>query len=162
VHWLITRALPNKLALVLQLSIAFIVPSLHAQTPSGRADSDFVVAGIAPYMHRDAVERILGRPDSVSVGFHPDLYYPGLTVSFADLGVWLMTLRTPRYQTARGLRVGESLARARRLYGSSDVLAGEYWYCGAESALDPDQGIALVVAGARITSIKVGVICRRD
>ncbi len=152
----------NRYVLALGLSTAFIVPSLQAQTPAALADTDFVVAGIAPYMHPEAVEHVLGHPDSVSEGYHPDLYYPGLTVSFADLGLWLMTLATPRYHTARGLRVGDSLARARRLYGPSHVIRGEYLYCGTESHLDPDQGIWLVVAGSRITAIKVGVVCRQD
>src|SRR5436309_15133049 len=109
----------NRYVLALGLSTAFIVTSLQAQTPAALADTDFVVAGIAPYMHPAAVEHVLGHHDSVSEGYHSDLYYPGLTVSFADLGLWLMTFATPRYYTARGLRVGDLFARTRILYGHS-------------------------------------------
>src|SRR5438270_13365968 len=112
----------NRYVLALGLSTAFIAPSLRAQTPAALADSDFVVAGIAPYMHPEAVEHVLGHPDSASVGYHPDLYYPGLNVSFAGLGLWVMTLAPPRYHTARGLRVGASLVRAGAASGPSAAI----------------------------------------
>src|SRR5207302_9540464 len=96
----------NRYVLALGLSTAFIAPSLRAQTPAALADSDFVVAGIAPYMHPEAVEHVLGLPDSVFVGYHPDLDSAVLTVFFAVPVLWLMSFVTLRYHTARSLRVG--------------------------------------------------------
>src|SRR5436853_7853188 len=102
----------NRYVLALGLSTAFIAPSLRAQTPAALADSDFVVAGIAPYMHPEAVEHVRGHPDSVSVGYHPDLYYPGLNGSFGALGLSLMTPANPRYHNAPVLRLSHPLAPA--------------------------------------------------
>ena len=152
----------TRCAFAVWLSAPLIAASLPAQTPV-LADSDVVVAGIAASKPRKVVEDVLGSPDSISgTEWFPDLHYPGLTVSFTESGrvVSSITLVTPQYQTARGLRVGDSLARARRLYGLPDVIAGRYYYCGTASAYD--DGIRLAVVGARIASIEVGVLCRRD
>ena len=132
-------------------------PSLSAQTARTLADTDLVVAGIGMYNPQNVVQELLGRPDSTR---HrgSDWYYRGLSVSFADDAVWVITLETPKYHSARGLRVGDSVARARRLYGPSPATENELVYCGTDSA--PDQGMRVDFVGARITAIAVGIVCQ--
>jgi hypothetical protein len=141
----------------LWLHAAFGSPSLGAQTLPRLADTDVVVAGIGMYNPQNVVQELLGRPDSARHG-GSDWYYRGLTVSFADGAVWVIALETPKYHTARGLRVGDSVARARRLYGPSPGTGDQLVYCGTDAA--PDQGMRVYFVGARITEIAVGILCQ--
>ena len=87
-------------------------------------DSDFVVAGVAPDMDSATVRQVLGNPDSIAEGDDPSQSAPKLCWYYRDLqvvlwgaqveGIWL---RSSRYATARGLRLGDSLGKARHLYG---------------------------------------------
>src|SRR5690242_6624951 len=148
-----------RLLVVLCVNSALLGTSLCAQALPTLADSDLIVAGVGIASGQAEVESLLGRPDSIAHA-HGSLewYYHGLAVSFGEGTVWLITLTTPRRQTARGLRVGDSTSRARRLYGPSKVTGGEYGYCGTESG--QDRGIRLVVLHARITEIALGLVCQ--
>ncbi len=121
------------------------------------ADSDYVVAGVAIDDSQIVVERRLGRPDSLSdSGF--EWRYRGLTFSISEGRVEAITLQTPRYQTARGLRVGDSIARARTLYGTACIMVVDD---GLEvlvrsAAQSGNRGMRLGVQNERITDILLG------
>src|SRR5688572_21121945 len=87
------------------------------------SDADLAVAGIAYKTDSSTVRRRLGAPDSIVDG---KWVYRDLTVYFkmedSDKGVVeQILLRTPRYRTARGLRVGDPIERAIELYGRSCI-----------------------------------------
>lgn len=85
---------------------------------------DMTVAGITIGMDSGTVRRVLGNPDSIAEGSDPSLaapivawYYRSLQVLYSEASVHGIWLADRRVATARGLRVGDSVAVARRLYG---------------------------------------------
>jgi hypothetical protein len=106
------------------LTIFVASASAGAQAPP-LTRRDFVVAGVSVGQDSAAVIRVLGRPDSAGTSSDPSQagpvgswFYPGLEVLFLGSSVHGAWIRTPRYTTARGLRVGSSAAHARQLYGT--------------------------------------------
>ena len=97
-----------------------------AQTPQPLAQADFTLGGLTEDTDSAAVRARLGKPDSVFVEGHPfdvdaklvSWVYPRLTVFFFSMDhVVGIRTRDFRVATQRGLRVGDSVARLRRLYG---------------------------------------------
>jgi hypothetical protein len=101
--------------------------ALSAQGPAPVRPPDFVVARLDDRTDSARARRILGRPDSITSSDHPfnvgarliDWWYHDLRVSFTGTdtvsGLWLLGAKVA---TARGLRVGDSRARVRDLYGT--------------------------------------------
>ena len=100
--------------------------ALSAQGPAPVRPPDFIVARVDDRTDSARVGRILGRPDSITSSDHPfdvgarlvDWWYHDLRVSFTGTdtvsGLWLLGAKLA---TPRGLRVGDSRARVRELYG---------------------------------------------
>lgn|SRR2546425_608856 len=97
---------------------------VHAvQTPPALGDGDLVVAGLTGNADSGSVRRLLGRPDSVVLAEDvlgeqaAEWYYRDLIVSFGEDGrLDGVLLRSARYGTARGLRVGDRVGRLIGLY----------------------------------------------
>lgn len=116
------------------------------------ADSDLSVSGVAYGADSAGVRRALGTPpssDSASWTFS------GLLVRFDAGRVTRIHLTTPEHATARGLRVGDHIARAKALYGTPCIR--EIWVYCRRSGQD-GQGMLLQVKDRVITEIRVGVV----
>ena len=100
------------------------VPQLLSAQAKPLNARDVTVAGIQVGVDSSKVRKALGHPDSIAVGFDPSQsgpllawYYPTLQVIYltsAVHGIWLVD---NRQATVRGLQVGDSVAKALRLYG---------------------------------------------
>ena len=144
--------------------LVFVTGGTTASTETlslGRAD--FVVAGLAEGMTSAAVQREIGRPDSVQK--IDDFRDPGTKLVswvYKDFVVMLgsddavrgVLITGRRVATARGLRVGDRRERVSQLYGSpirEDARVAEY--------ADPDKplhGITVLFNGSLVTEIFVG------
>ncbi len=119
---LLFRALPRLASLVLLCPLR---ESL-AQTPPPLAQADFTLGGLTEDTDSAAVRARFGKPDSIFVESHPfdisaklvSWVYPRFTVFFFSIDhVVGIRTRDSRVATQRGLRVGDSVARLRHLYG---------------------------------------------
>ena len=123
--------------------------------PGPLSTEDFVVAGVTEKSDSLAVRELLGEADSVVTYDHPfDVrgkipthYYPDLIVSYGPSGTpnGLM-LTGPEVETARGLKVGDTVERVRELYGEPS-------YADAETFrfADPDEP-----SGLHVIQIEIG------
>ncbi len=87
--------------------------------------------------------------------------YSGLRVFFVGSKVDQIELSGRRYQTARGLRVGDSVERATALYGASCV-GGYFLYCRTDGISPDVRGIALEVLDGKIVVIRIGAVFDLD
>ncbi|HKJ93951.1 MAG TPA: hypothetical protein VJ957_12350 [Longimicrobiales bacterium] len=116
-----------------------LAPPMSAQEPPKLDSTDFRVGALTADMDTAAIRGVLGAPDSITVydnpfdagGKIPVYFYRDLMVTFSygetPLG---FTLTGPSVATARGLKVGDSVERARALYsepGYTDPDAWEYY-----------------------------------
>jgi hypothetical protein len=152
--------------ILLALSLAIPVAT-GAQAPLKPAD--FVVAGIPDnypemFVEEDTarIRRILGAPTSVQriPAFKDDSMttweYPGLTIMFGGMARQGITLTTSQIPTARGLRVGDTVARVRQLYGAPREVVEDQWTYG-----DPREHLHVIqvtVHDGKVTSIYIGTL----
>jgi len=125
---------------------------IFTERPVSMADSDLNVLGIRYDVDSTEVRRTLGAPtstDSIS------RTYPGLRVWFEAGRVRQVTLTTPQHATARGLRVGDRITRAKELYGTP-CMREQWIYCRTVTSRSDNRGIALVVKDLVITEIRIG------
>ncbi len=125
---------------------------IFTEDPVALADSDLVLAGVAYGADSAQVRRTLGAPaatDSMSWS------YSGLRVWFKAGRVNLMTQTTPEHATARGLRVGDRVARAKALYGTP-CMREDWTYCRTVPVGPDGRGMMLEVKDHIITAIRVG------
>jgi hypothetical protein len=141
---------------------------LCAQEPISLRATDFVVGGFYVGADSSTVLRALGRPDSThsDPNFGADehaflhWHFAGLTVDFSAVPreVDGVTLLSPGLSTARGLRVGETRARVRELYGAPlGAGSDEVWVYSDDPVLP--RGVMVVCFGfgqEEVTSIYVG------
>lgn len=132
-------------------------PDTFAISPPARInDRDLMAAGIAYKDDSNLVRRRLGAPDSVA---KEAWYYRDLTVYYLEgARVEQILLRTPRYATIRGLRVGDPVTKAKELYGR-DCIAGELMFChpAGDDGFD-ERGMNVENDGTRITGIRIGAV----
>ena len=107
-------------------AIALVCAAPHVLQGQAKPISspDIALAGISVGMDSAVVRKALGSPDSAAEGFDPSeagpllvWYYPTIQVVYLKPtvhGIWLVS---SDQATARGLRVGDSVAVALRLYG---------------------------------------------
>jgi hypothetical protein len=116
-----TIRLTRCLALLLALPLG-----TAAQGPDTLSARDLNVGGIVEGADTVVVRRALGAPLRVHRDSQPNddgilltvWYYRALTVTFDPDGRrYTVTLTRPTYATARGVRVGDSAEKVRRLYG---------------------------------------------
>jgi len=77
--------------------------------------------------------------------------YSGLRVFFVGSKVDQIELSGRRYQTARGLRVGDSVERATALYGASCV-GGYFLYCRTDG-ISPDLAATVALSRRRFAEV---------
>jgi hypothetical protein len=130
---------------------------VFTERPVSLADSDLVVAGVAYGADSAQVRRALGAPAATDSAWT----YPGLRLLFQGGRVHQIVLTTPQRATARGLRVGDRVVRAKQLYGTPCIL--EIWaYCRTVT-MEPDpRAMILEVKDRVITEIRVGAIFAQD
>jgi hypothetical protein len=141
-----------------------------SQAPLG--ERDFVVEGLSLGSDSTRVIARLGRPDSVTTEQDPieagasihDWHYSGLVVVFySPEGPSAFVLLTSGRSTYRGLRVGDSAADVRRLYGRPtridrvpDVPPSEHW-----TYEEPSESLHVMevrIQGGRVVQIFVGTV----
>ena len=122
------------------------------EDPVALADSDLILAGVAYGADSALVRRTLGAPaatDSLSWS------YSGLRIWFKAGRVTVLAQTTAEHATARGLRVGDRVARAKPLYGTPCMR--ELWiYCRTLPPGPDGRGMMLEVKDHVITAIRVG------
>ena len=98
-----------------------------AQPVRALSESDFRVNGVSDRASKVAVLGAFGPPERVGTvpnDFDPDapitrLEYEGLEIDYiTPENILGFDLTTPRWETARGLRVGDTVERVRQLYGA--------------------------------------------
>lgn len=126
---------------------------VFTEPPVMLADSDLIVSKVAFRADSAQVRRVWGAPastDSLS------WTYPGLRIWLEEGRVNVIVLTTPKYATARGLRVGDPVRRAKALYGTPCIK--ELWVYCRNSLDEPEgHGIMLTVENHVIKEILVGV-----
>ena len=137
--------------------------------------ADFVLAGIQPAAKPAEVVKAFGQPSLVKRTSEPSIHngdyvsyletwvYPGLEVEFITNaekgkpvsnapGVVMRLLTTDRrYQTRRGIRVGDPLAKVFRRYGPTEPDGDAYWYCNEADFL------LFKVKEGKVASIETGL-----
>jgi len=129
------------------------------QNPPPLTQDDLSVAGI-PYRASTAlIDSLLGSPDSVHGA---TWYYKSRSLqlsmngSHGDLRLSQVHLVGPGPSTARGLRVGDSIAKALALYGKS-CFEPEYLFCMSDGP-DDQRGIWLMVDSAKVSETTLGEV----
>jgi hypothetical protein len=127
---------------------------IFTEPPVALADSDLIVSHV-PYGADSAdVRRTLGPPASTDSS---SWTYSGLRIWFKEGRANSMVLTTPEHTTARGLRVGDRVARAKAVYGTPCIR--ELWiYCRTVTQEPDGRGMLLVVKDHVITEIRVGAV----
>ncbi len=122
------------------------------EDPVALADSDLVLARVAYGADSAQVRRTLGAPDATD---SLSWTYSSLRVWFKAGHVTVLAQTTPEHATARGLRVGDRVARAKPLYGTPCMR--ELWiYCRTLPTGPDGRGMMLEVKDHIITAIRVG------
>lgn len=125
---------------------------IFTERPVSLADSDLIVLGVAYGADSAQVRRTLGAPASSDSSFWT---YSGLRIRLYAGRVSQMALTTAEHLTARGLRVGDRVARAKALYGTPCMR--ELWiYCRTVPPGPDGRGMTLEVKDHIITEIRVG------
>jgi hypothetical protein len=124
-------------------------------------DEDYLLAGLATGGDSSGVETTLGLPDSTVTRARADTigpsevrewWYRDVVVTFAADRVYGITLTTPRFATARGVRVGDPAEAVRAVYGSAALVAGDTLQY-VEDLGGPYVGF--IIADARVSRIVV-------
>lgn len=152
---------------VLLASAALVWGQLYAQSPAPLGKGDFRVTGIAVGADSSETRRVLGAPLRITSQIDPydgqgawiDWHYRSLRVSYFGLPkVAAFSLTTRGVATARGLRVGDTRARTRALYGapSQDNAADGEDAWVYRKAQDDGFFMKVIFARGRVTKIYVG------
>jgi hypothetical protein len=140
-------------------------PALNGQATQPLRPTDFVVGGLDLGADSAAVLKLLGDPDSTRTdpGFGVDehallsWYFPVATVSFfaTPRRVEGIAVLSPHLATARGLRVGDTRARVRKLYGAAlNSGSGDLWVYG-DDLVAPRRVIVIRFAREKVLFIHV-------
>src|SRR5258705_3088499 len=118
------------------LSVLLLVPARARTQAPPLSRADFALGGVAEGMDSATVRRRLGKPDSIfaednSLDSPSKLItwdYRRLTVDFFSTDhVVGLTTRDSGAVTPRGLRVGQSVARLKQLYGEPSGSYEDVW-----------------------------------
>ena len=135
--------------------LLFSLPSVaNGQGPRELADSDLVVSRISFRSDSSRVVAALGQPSQRS---GERWTYNGLLVYFKNGRVEQIHLTSPRYATARGLRVGAKASRVTTLYGPTCV-EGSYDFCRIVGGDFDARGIMVEVTDGKVTGVIVGAV----
>jgi hypothetical protein len=136
-----------------------------AVQPAGRLVSgDFVVAGITEGVSLEDVKKSMGRPSATILAsdqFGEKLQNVGW--SYADIDILSadshtvtgFRLKSSKYATVRGLRVGDRDERVKGLYGLADEVRDSRWrYDGPNN--DQRHVMRVSVQGGKVVEIFLG------
>ncbi|MBI4408834.1 MAG: hypothetical protein HY561_03940 [Gemmatimonadetes bacterium] len=126
--------------------------------------ADFIVAGISDEADSAGIVAAIGRPDSVELRAHPwdtaglrVWHYRRLAIDVAlTESVEQITITGPATATARGVRVGDPVARVRAAYGERHGGDANTWPYDDEEDPSGLHGIEFRVRGDRVTGILLG------
>ena len=133
-------------------------------TATAPQPSDLELAGIRVGADSASVLQVLGVPDSSGQGDDPSLaaplsavFYPGVEVVFLAGKVHGVWLKGSGHATSRGLKLGDSIEIARRLYGpstgGSTTPPGLSWL--VTSASDSAM-LYVIVDSSRVKALYIG------
>ena len=153
------------------LSIALLgfAATASAQSePAPVTTADLAFAGVLWRADTLALLRILGQPARRGTYKWPDAeepmsawIYPGLEFDLAaGDGVLIAVVVGPTVQTTRGVRIGDTAGKVRRLYGDPTENEKGTWEYDAED----DGGVALMftIVDGKVTDIMAGTIPGMD
>ena len=133
------------------------------QQPAPLKPADFIVAGLTDDADSAAVVRALGKPDSIArfevangEAEMADWFYRDIRVSLNNGGFFGVTLRGPRFVTARGLRVGDAADKVVRLYGTASDTTDGVWTYPDPARHDFLHTIDFMMQGRVVRSIYLG------
>jgi hypothetical protein len=138
-----------------------------AQAPDTLSSGDLKVGGIAETADSGVVRRALGAPLRIQRDTQPNddgvlltvWHYRGLKVSFDPDGRrYTVTLTRPGYATARGVRVGDSAEKVRRLYGSPHFSDDEHLLYARSREDFETLGITFFLKNGKVTMIILGEV----
>ena len=149
---------------VVPLLLGLGAQSLTAQGPDTLSHRDLSVRGLGDEGDTATAHRMLGPPLRVvqNQGRNEDgallldWYYHDFTISFDEGRRYFVEVTGASVSTNRGVRVGDSEAKVRRLYGrptQQDV--GHLLYAASTSDAET-RGITFFLAGGRVKRILVG------
>jgi hypothetical protein len=138
-----------------------------AQAPDTLSARDLKVGGIAEAADSVAVRRALGAPLRVQRDTQPNddgvlltvWHYRGLNVSFDPDGRRYTVALTRRgYATARGVRVGDSAEKVRRLYGRPHFSDDEHLLYARSGEDFETLGITFFLENGKVKMIILGEV----
>jgi len=154
------------------LALVTLLPSAAlAQEPDTVTLADLTIAGVRYDSDTTGTRAKLGAPLQIRRADRPNSdgvvlttwYYPNLILSFApDDHRYTAIVQGPRYRTTRGIVIGDSLAKVRRLYGRplAEVYGSELVY--ASSTKLTTLGITFYIKGGRVSEIMLGKVISVD
>jgi len=145
-------------SLCLILLLIFSACGTSTRPPAELSTEDFRVGNLFEGKDSLFVRSEFGQPDSLRVTensldsgtYLVFWHYPGLTVDFAASGtIHGLTLRSPQYDTYRGLRVGESVERVIELYGQPSHTYMDEW-----EYVDPNNELHVIRVMTRENAVR--------
>lgn len=132
-------------------------PDQSVPQGSDLSPDDFKLAGFRPFDQRTDVEKALGRPEKVETTNNgwllETLYYNDVNMTFYLGGAVSITATSPKYPSARGIRVGDPVEKVFQAYGSNYTT----WKGGPDGTItysrDENSAITFDVKQNKITGI---------
>ena len=141
-------------AILLVSAMLAPISGLRAQEAQPLKAADLSIAGISVDQDSATVRRHLGTPASIdSAGWH----YQDLQVFLVAGKVGILSITGPSRQTHRGLRVGDPLSRAVRLYRPCVADSTIVQICFKTTDFD-ERAVIAVIVGGHVSRISVGRI----
>ena len=149
---------------VLTLLLGLGARPLTAQGPDTLAPRDLSVRGLGEEGDTAAARRVFGPPlhvvqnqDRNEDGAQLlDWSYSGFTISFDEGRRYFVDITGPSITMSRGVRVGDSEAKVRRLYGKPMQQDPGHLLYAASTSDAETRGITFFLAHGRVTRILVG------
>ncbi len=159
---------PHAIVTLLAASLFFWSAPAAAQVSDTVALADLTIRGLAHGSDTAATRSVLGPPLRVRHHAKPnedgvvltEWFYPELVLSFNPAGHrYMATLKGSRYRTARGIAVGDSVARVRSANGGARRSDGSRPLLYAVSTGDSEtRGITFFVKNGVVREIVIGEV----
>ncbi len=131
------------------------------------AEDDLLLASLKPERDdNNKVSLVLGTPTTVKdyrANGHHDLIYPDFTIRLGRENeknqILSITTTSPKYQTHRGITVGNDIAAVIERYGMGYYFNKKqscYYYTFLTTHVDHEKFVAFVAQGDKVVQIKVG------
>lgn len=153
-----------SLTLMVLAPFVSIVSAAHPSIPAPIQESDISTGRVRSGMSTTDVRDLLGDPLRATPYPDPiggdiqlqEWEYSGLLIAFVNDTVTGFSLSSRRHRTSRGLRAGDPVSRASKLYGQPNKVSGNLW-----TFLEPAQEFPLAVkvesSAGKVVRITLGL-----